>query len=98
MTCEACAAHAKNPTSGAYKGCCQQCAIRSIAKSPAYWESQRLGAITAGYRAALERAFAGDVKAGHAAVKNFVEKLKVSDKRQLTLCVSRCIIEPSSTQ
>lgn len=81
MTCTACASFAKSPTSGAYKAGCQVCAIRSIANSPAYWESQRLGAITAQYRAALERAFAGDWKAGHLAVKAWVGKLKVSDKR-----------------
>jgi hypothetical protein len=69
MICPACTQYASNPSSGAYRAGCTECATRSLALSPAFFESQRQGAITKQYRAALERAFAGDWRRGHEVVK-----------------------------
>lgn len=75
MNCYACLSFAQNPLSGQYKSGCIDCSTRSIARSPAYFESQKAGSITPRYRAALERAFTGDWKAGHAAVKAWAERM-----------------------
>ena len=77
MTCPACTAYAKNPLSGNYRASCLDCSIRSIAQGPAFHEAQRTGTISKGYRAVLERAFCGDVKGGHAAVKEWAAKLQI---------------------
>lgn len=74
--CEACTAYERNPLSGAYIASCLNCQIRSIASGPAFFEAQRTGVISKPYRDALERAFAGDWRAGHEAVKGWVKKLK----------------------
>lgn len=76
--CPACTSYASNPASGAYRAGCPECATRSLARSPAFFESQQQGAITKQYRAALERAFAGDWKRGHEVVKAWREKLQIN--------------------
>lgn len=76
MTCPACTAYAKNQNSGDYRASCLDCSIRSIAQGPAFFEAQRTGMISKGYRAALERAFAGDWRMGHKVVKDLADKLK----------------------
>ena len=75
MTCYACASFADNPLSGQYKSGCIDCSTRSIARSQAYTERDEDAPIDGKYRAALERAFTGDWRTGHAAVKAWVEKV-----------------------
>ncbi len=75
MTCPACTAYAKNPNSGSYRASCLDCSIRSIAQGPAFHEAQQTGTISKGYRAALERAFAGDWRRGHQVVKDWAAKI-----------------------
>lgn len=67
MTCQACAAVAANPLSGAYVADCRACLVRRIARGPAHWESRRAGKLLPRYVAQL--ATLGDVAAAHAEVK-----------------------------
>ena len=73
MSCYACAAFALNPQSTLYKSGCINCQARSIANSPAYCEATRAGVMTPKYRAALDRAFFGDLQTGLALVSRYAE-------------------------
>ncbi len=75
MTCPACTAYAKNPNSGSYRNSCPECRTRSIALGPAFHEAQQTGVISKRYKSALERAFHGNWRDGHEAVKAFAAKI-----------------------
>lgn len=76
MTCFFCIEFDRNPGFDQYKSGCISCSTRSIASSPAYQERAKDAPIEGKYRAALERAFHGDWKAGHELVERFAERLK----------------------
>ena len=63
--CQACA----NPASGRADMNCRLCRIREIARSPAFFESERAGQRTVAYRQALEAEFGDAWAAGHDEVK-----------------------------
>lgn len=71
MSCYACTAFAHDAQSTLYKSGCMHCLARSIANSPAYCEATRAGVMTPKYRAALDRAFLGDLETGLALVNRY---------------------------
>ena len=73
MSCYACTAFALDAQSTLYKSGCIECRARSIANSPAYCEAARAGVMTPKYRAALDRAFLGDLQTGLAFVSRYAE-------------------------
>lgn len=68
MTCSACADN-RAGKHGSYRAGCLECAARSLARGPLFHAAQQAGAITKEYRAALDRAFKGDIQRGHEMVK-----------------------------
>lgn len=75
MSCYACTAFALNQQSAIYKSGCLDCKARSIANSPAYCEAARAGVMTPKYRAALDRAFLGDLETGLALVSRYADRV-----------------------
>jgi hypothetical protein len=75
MTCPACTAAETNPTGSSYRAGCTECAARSLANGPLFFAAQQAEAMTPAYRRALDRAFAGDAKAGHERVKAWAAKI-----------------------
>ena len=73
MSCYACTAFAHDAQSTVYKSDCIECRARSIARSPVYGEATRAGVMTPKYRAALDRAFLGDLETGLALVSRYAE-------------------------
>jgi hypothetical protein len=69
ILCHACQEAIKSPSSGMYHADCMDCQARMLSKSPAHFESARLGKITAEYRAALLAVFGNDWLEGHQKVK-----------------------------
>ena len=53
--CPACAKAREHRHSHLYRGDCQGCAARSLARMPAFFESARDGVMTPRYRAALQQ-------------------------------------------
>lgn len=80
ISCFACTDFERNPLSGSYRAGCAECQIRSIARGPAFFMAQQTGLIGKAYRAALDRAFAGNWRAGHEIVKERAAKLKNKEK------------------
>ncbi|MDE2104027.1 MAG: hypothetical protein KGL39_42715 [Patescibacteria group bacterium] len=76
--CPACADFAQNPRTGSTRAQCLECRARSIADSPIYDNAAKANAITAPYKAALERAFGGDWLVWHERVKHYAALLKGS--------------------
>lgn len=74
--CEACDLTEKNPNSGRYNADCDGCKARSIALSPAFFQSMQAGRMTAEYKRLLTLAF-GDVnESRHQQVKQWAERMK----------------------
>lgn len=63
---------------GGYHANCQGCQVRALATGPGFRESGRAGALTPGYRKALETSFGDDWKAGHAKVKAEHERIRAA--------------------
>lgn len=61
--CAAC----QSPASGQYTAGCRACALRNVARGPAFFESQRTGTLTPAYRKQLQAL--GDAAAVHKEVK-----------------------------
>lgn len=68
MTCTACTDNQAGKR-GSYRAGRLECAARSLSRGPLFHAAQQAGAITKEYRAALDRAFAGDIQSGHEMVK-----------------------------
>jgi hypothetical protein len=77
MTCRLCANAVANPTSGRYDHFCEGCVARSLARSPDFHESVRIGEKTERYRAALTANFKDREDYGHRLVKDWARRLKV---------------------
>lgn len=69
MSCPDCTNAATDATWGGYHANCHGCKVRALANGPGFWESGRSGALTPGYRAALESIFGAAWRAGHEKVK-----------------------------
>lgn len=69
MTCEGCA----NPNGGIAIVGCRQCALREIARGPAFFASARAGKITPAYAAQLQ--VLGAVEEVHQEVKAMAKTL-----------------------
>ncbi len=76
MDCEACLRAETNPRTGWMRADCLECAARSIANSPAFYQSTEADAITPTYRAALWAFFGNDWREGHARVKAWKARIE----------------------
>ncbi len=74
--CSACDIARTDPHTGRFNRDCQECDARSLASSPAYFDSARSGSMTPTYKAALRFVFGDDIAAGHARVKTWAALLK----------------------
>lgn len=79
--CDACTIAATEPRTGHFAAGCKECDARALAGGPGHWESAKAGKITPGYRKALDVAFGDGWEAGHAAVKNWAEKIDKARKQ-----------------
>lgn len=79
-SCPACAEFERNPRTHSFNSACLECQARSIAGSPAYFNSAASKTILAPYAKAMRRAFSGNWLVWHERVKHYaglVEKAKV---------------------
>ncbi len=74
MRCEGCA----RPERGTYIAGCRQCALRNMARGPAFFASARAGKITPAYAAQLQ--VLGRVEDVHAEAKAMAKRLVAVDK------------------
>lgn len=58
-----------------YTNGCPECSARALAGSPEYFDASQANAITPRYRAALQRVFGGDWKAGHGRVQDWAQRI-----------------------
>lgn len=59
-----------------YHASCSGCKVRALANGICFWQASKEGVITREYRAALERVFGADWKAGHTEVLAEHQRLK----------------------
>lgn len=74
--CEACAVAETNPKTGLVVSECKECIARSLAGSPAYWDSMAADALTPAYRSALRYFYGAEWVKGHAMVKAWRTKIE----------------------
>lgn len=77
-SCPSCAAFEQNQRTHSFNAKCLECAARSIAGSPAYFNAASSKTIPSAYRAVLQRAFGGDWIVWHERVKYYAALLKSS--------------------
>jgi hypothetical protein len=76
MICDDCEdARRGNPRSNAFTASCYSCNGRAFASIGAHLESQAAGAMTADYRAALEKVFGAAWADGHRQVKAWASRI-----------------------
>lgn len=73
--CPDCQRAETNPRTARFTATCRECTARSLAQSPAFFDSARSEALTPTYRSALQFFFGGDWKAGHEMVKQWAGRL-----------------------
>ena len=74
--CADCARAVKNPHTGHITFACLECRARSLAGSPAYFDSERAQTLLPTYSAALRCFFPDDaLEAAHAKVKRWAARL-----------------------
>lgn len=76
MTCEACQAAEKNPSTGRYHADCPECKARAVAHGREAFDASAAGKMTSEYKQALQRLFGDDWEAGHLRVKAWKRKIK----------------------
>lgn len=71
MSCPYCLAAASDPMTGLFHADCTGCKARSLAKSPAFFDSIRANSFTPAYRNALRAVFGQHWREGHEQVKHW---------------------------
>jgi hypothetical protein len=74
--CEDCQTAEKNPRTSRFTAHCPECSARSLAQSPAFFDSERDGAMTKTYTAALKYVYRDGWREGHEMAKRWAERLK----------------------
>ena len=80
--CESCAKADETGIPGFLDRACLDCAARSLANGPLYFESARDGKPSDEYKAALVRVFGADWKRGHQRVRECAAIARVRQKAQ----------------
>lgn len=75
IDCQDCVRAEANPFTARFTASCKECSARSLAQSPAYFDSARAEAMTATYKAALRYVFGSEWQEGHARVRKWSERL-----------------------
>lgn len=77
MNCPDCVRAEADPWSPRFSTRCLGCSARSLANSPAYFDSARDGVMTPTYKAALQYVFGEDWAQGHERVKAQAGRLEL---------------------
>lgn len=78
--CIGCSHAAKDPQTGYFSAGCFQCSARSLAGSPIYHAADAAGAITPGYRDALQGMFGTNWKHAHERVRYWAGVIAMARK------------------
>lgn len=76
MSCPSCVKAERNPRSVIYHAGCPVCSARMLANGPLFFEAERTEQLTAAYRQALQLTFGDRWQEGHAAVKQWRERIQ----------------------
>jgi hypothetical protein len=76
VSCQDCAAAEINPRAVRFTAFCPECCARSLAQSPAFWDSERDGRLTKTYLAGLRYVFGDNWQAGHRKAQKWAERIK----------------------
>jgi hypothetical protein len=76
MSCADCRDAEENPRAVRFTAFCVDCCARSLAQSPAFFDSERDGHMTKTYLAGLRYVFGDNHIAGHAKVKKWAARIK----------------------
>jgi hypothetical protein len=80
--CLACDRATVQPFTVHFESGCKECGARSLAQSPAFFDSERSGTMTRPYRVGLGYVFGPDWQAGHAKVREWAVKLAAVDRKE----------------
>lgn len=80
MSCSACIIAAINVRTARFDAGRIECAARSLAGAPQFFEAVQANAITPDYRDRLNTIFGSDIAGGHAKVKGYADRIAAARK------------------